>query len=57
MDDSKDLCVFLCESDEVARIIIGKYLNTGEVTYAEFMPKEHRPAIVSALKEISNPIL
>ena len=50
----KEMIIFICEDDKIGREIIGKYLKSGEVTYAEFLPVEERPKIISFLKELEN---
>lgn len=47
-----ELAVMIVEDDDVARAIVGAHLQSGKVTYVEFMPAKTRPQIVAALKEI-----
>ena len=49
--ENNEITIFICESDEVSREIVSKYLKLGEVTYAEILPAEKRKDIVDFLRE------
>jgi len=49
--EKNEIAVFICEDNDVAREIVGKYLKQGQVTYAEFLPKSSRQYIVEAIRE------
>ena len=53
----KEITIFICESKDISREIVGKYLKNGEVTYAEILPAENRQKIVEFLKSIEEPFI
>ena len=53
----KEITIFICESRDVSREIIGKYLEAGKVTYAEMLPVRNREKIVEFLKSIEEDFL
>ena len=54
---AKEITVFICEDDDTAREIVGKYLVAGKVTYAEMLPAENRSKVVEALEALEEPFM
>ena len=55
--NQREITIFICESRDVSREIVGKYFKNGEITYAEFLPAKNREKIVEFLKSIEEPFL
>ena len=53
----KEITIFICESKDISREIVGKYLKSGEVTYAEILPAENRQKIIKFLESIEEPFI
>lgn len=54
MNAEKEITVFICEDNQVAKEIATKYFNKGQITFASIFPESKREAITSKLEELEN---